>query len=452
MYQQIFNSQRQYFLDGSTRDINNRIAVLKRIKNSLLNNQEELFTAFKIDFNKSRFDVLTTELLLVLDEIDFLIKNVKKFFKKKRVKTNLINYFGKSYVINEPYGNVLIIAPWNYPLQLCLLPVVDALACGNTVILKPSESTPQVSKVIEKVFAPFDKRLICVMNGDHNLSNDLLKLDFDYVFFTGSKRIGQIVMHACSEHLSPCTLELGGKSPCIVMEKANIDKSAKRIVWGKFLNAGQTCVAPDYVLIDKKIKNEFILKVKEYIKEFYYEENKLSDNFTSIINEKHLKRLINLIPYDRVISGGNYQGLMLEPTVIDNVSFDDLLMKEEIFGPILPIISYDDLSEMISKIKSLDRPLALYVFNEDTKEAFKIFNDLSFGGGCINDVIMHLCNPNLPFGGVKQSGIGNYHGMYSLKTFTHQKSLYIKGKIEINLKYPPNTKRSEKILRRITKL
>jgi len=452
MYQQIIESQKQFFLDGNTKDIKKRMIVLKEIKTNILNFQEELFMAFKKDFNKSRFDVLSTELLLVMDEIDFLIKNIKSFFRKKRVKTNFVNYFGKSYIINEPYGNVLIIAPWNYPLQLCLLPAIDALACGNTVVLKPSESTKEVSKIIEKIFATFDKRLICVLNGDHNLSNDLLKLDFDYIFFTGSKRIGQIVMRACSEHLTPCTLELGGKSPCIVMENANIDKSAKRIVWGKFLNAGQTCVAPDYVLIDRKIKNEFIQRVLDYIKEFYYKENELSEDFTAIINEKHLKRLINLIPYDRVISGGNYQKLILEPTVVNDVSFDDLLMKEEIFGPILPIIPYDDIDKALLKIKSLDRPLSLYVFNEDIKEAFNVFNELSFGGGCINDVIMHLCNPNLPFGGIKQSGMGNYHGIYSLKTFTHQKSLYIKGKIEINLKYPPHTKNTEKILRKITKL
>lgn len=452
MYQQIIESQKQFFLDGNTKDIKKRMIVLKEIKTNILNFQEELFMAFKKDFNKSRFDVLSTELLLVMDEIDFLIKNIKSFFRKKRVKTNFVNYFGKSYIINEPYGNVLIIAPWNYPLQLCLLPAIDALACGNTVVLKPSESTKEVSKIIEKIFATFDKRLICVLNGDHNLSNDLLKLDFDYIFFTGSKRIGQRVMRACSEHLTPCTLELGGKSPCIVMENANIDKSAKRIVWGKFLNAGQTCVAPDYVLIDRKIKNEFIQRVLDYIKEFYYKENELSEDFTAIINEKHLKRLINLIPYDRVISGGNYQKLILEPTVVNDVSFDDLLMKEEIFGPILPIIPYDDIDKALLKIKSLDRPLSLYVFNEDIKEAFNVFNELSFGGGCINDVIMHLCNPNLPFGGIKQSGMGNYHGIYSLKTFTHQKSLYIKGKIEINLKYPPHTKNTEKILRKITKL
>lgn len=450
--EKVFVDLKQYFFKGETLDIDKRILFLKSLKCKIIENETRFISALSKDMNKSPFDVLSTELTLIIDELNFLIKKTKSILKRKRVKTNLINFPAKSYIEYEPYGCVLVYSPWNYPLQLSLIPVFDAIACGNTVILKPSEYCVNTSKVMEEIFNDVNPQWFRVINGDTSVAQTLLSFKFDYIFFTGSTAIGKIVMKKASENLIPVTLELGGKSPCIVTDKCDINLAAKRIVWGKFLNAGQTCVAPDYILVHKNIKKEFIKCVIYYIKTFYYAQEKISADFTHIINEAHLNRLLNLIDKDKVIFGGNHDDLCLEPTLMDQVNDDDLIMKEEIFGPIMPIMEYENIKDVISYLKGKEKSLALYIFTNDKTEANLIFKNVSFGGGCINDTIMHLCNLYLPFGGVGTSGIGNYHGKYSLTTFSHCKSVFIKGKAEFKTKYPPINDKKTKFLKRISKL
>lgn len=446
----ILEEQKIFYNSGFTKDVEFRKTALKKIKDELIKNLDLILASFKADLNKNEFDVISTEIMSVLEEIDYMIKNCSKIFKRKRVRTNLINFKSKSYTIKEPYGNVLIISPWNYPLQLSLLPLVGAIACGNTIILKLSEKSKNVSKTISKVLSVFDKKFIYVVDGDAEQSKQLLTLKFDYIFFTGSVQIGKIVMEQASKNLIPLTLELGGKSPCIVDELVDLDLACKRIVWGKFLNAGQTCVAPDYILIDKKIKSDFIDKLIFYIKKFYYINEKLNEKFTHVINEKHIVRLSNMLDKEKIIFGGNVVNKCMEPTIVDNVPIDDTIMKEEIFGPILPIIEFSSFDEALEIIKKQEKPLALYYFGKNKTHEEKVVNSLSFGGGCINDTIMHLTNNNLPFGGVGQSGFGSYHGKHSINTFSREKSILKKSKVELNTKYYPFDDKKLKLLKKIS--
>ncbi len=449
----IVKLQRDFYNANESIDVNFRIHLLKDLKRLLLKYESKFKDAFILDYNKHEFDFLSSEMMIIINELNYMIKHIKKLSKPKKVKTSIFNFPSKGYIYPEPYGVCLIMAPWNYPLQLTLMPLIGALAAGNCIILKPASYSKNVSNVINELFLEFNHpEIVAVILGGRKENQDLLEQRFDYIFFTGGETVGRLVLEKASKYLTPVTLELGGKSPCIVLKDADIDMSARRIVWGKYLNAGQTCVAPDYVCIHKDIHDKFIDRVKYYIDKFYYTNNKLNDDFVYLINDKHLDKILSLIDNNKVIIGGKHNGLCFEPTVMDNVTFKDKIMQEEIFGPIMPIIIYDDIYELLRIINTKEKPLAFYLFTKDKKFAKTIFSLTSFGGGCLNDTIMHLTNENLPFGGVGYSGMGSYHGKKSFETFSHYKSLLFKSKYEIKLKYPPVSKNKLKMLKKLIKI
>ena len=449
---EVVEKARNYFYTGETLLVETRIKLLKKLRENLFKYQEEIKEAFILDFNKGEFDVISTEFLSVISEIDYMVKHIKKFTRKKKVRSNLVNIPSSGYIHYEPYGVVLVMAPWNYPLQLSLVPVVGALASGNVVVLKPSKYAYNVSQVIAKIFSDFDDRVVKVVLGGREENTALLDSKFDYIFFTGGDTVGRLVMEKASHNLTPVSLELGGKSPCIVTSTADINIAAKRITWGKFLNAGQTCVAPDYILVHKSIHDEFIIKVKEWINKFYYQDGVIAKDYPYVINDKHLERLKGLINYNKVIQGGKINGRLIEPTIMDNVTYDDAIMQEEIFGPIMPIITFDNLKEVVEDLKKKPHPLALYLFTKNKEDQDLVFNNVAFGGGCLNDCIMHLTNDRLPFGGVGRSGMGSYHGKKSFLTFSHEKSIFIKGKMELDVKYPPHTSSKLKLIKKFAKV
>lgn len=445
--------QKEFFKSKKTYNINFRINVLKDIRELLIKYKEQFYDAFKKDFNKCEFDVITTEFSLVLEEINYFIKNTKKLSKEKNVCSSIINFPSKSKIYKDPYGLVLIISPWNYPLLLSLQPLIGAISAGNTVILKPSNISENVSNVIFNMFKDYNHpEIIDVILGGRRTVNELINEDVNYIFFTGGENAGKQILEKASNYLIPNTLELGGKSPTIVLDDCSLDITCKRIVWGKFLNAGQTCVAPDYVFVDEKIYNKFIDKCIYYIKKFYYKDGKINDDFPYIINEKHLNRLLSLIDNNKLAFGGNNDNLLLEPTILKDVDILDDIMKEEIFGPILPVLKYSSVNDVLDYIKSRPNPLACYIFTKDIKYAKKLMKFINFGGGCINDTIMHLTSINLPFGGVGQSGMGNYHGKYSFNTFSREKAILIKNKKEIKIKYPPYSNNKYRIIKKLFKM
>ncbi|CDM67498.1 aldehyde dehydrogenase [Clostridium bornimense] len=437
----ILEEQKQYFYSGNTLDISNRKSALIKLKNEIKKNESNIFAALKDDLNKSEFESFATEIAMVYEEIKDAIKNIDKWSRRKKVKTPISQIKASSYIYKEPYGTILIIAPWNYPFQLVMSPLVGAIAAGNTVVIKPSELAPATANVIEKIIGNiFNKEYVVVVQGDVEVNKALLDERFDYIFFTGSIAVGKIVMEAATKYLTPVTLELGGKSPCIVDKSDKIDLFAKRIVWGKLLNSGQTCVAPDYFLIHRDIKEEFLKAVEKYIKEFYGDNPIDSEDYVKIINKRHFQRILSLIDKDNILLGGKYNEskLKIEPTVVEVKSLDEKIMDEEIFGPIMPIITYSKYEEIINIVRSFEKPLALYLFTEDKKLEDRIIKDINFGGGCINDTIVHLATTELPFGGVGMSGMGSYHGKKSFDTFTHEKSILKRSNfIDIPLRYPP---------------
>ncbi len=450
---QIVENQRAYFKSGKTININKRIEILKKLSFLIKEYLPKFNEAFSKDFNKCPFDVLSTEVYLVLEEIKYMIKHLKKLAKPKKVKTSLINYPSKGYLINEPYGVVLIMAPWNYPFQLALEPLIGALAAGNTAIVKPGSYCKNVSETIKNMLSNFDERLIKVVLGGREENQQLLEEKFDYIFFTGGVTVGKLVLEKASRHLTPVTLELGGKSPCIVDIDADIEIAARRITWGKYLNAGQTCVAPDFIYVHKNVHDKFLSYVIDYIKRFYYDTNqKITANFPYLINEKHLNKVMALVDENKIIFGHKSTERLVEPIVLDHVSWDDKIMSEEIFGPIMPILEFTNLDDVINLLKEKEKPLAFYYFSKNKKKALEVMKRVSYGGGCINDTIMHLTNENLPFGGVGLSGYGAYHGKKSYETFSHQKSVLMKGKTELNVKYPPYKDTSYNMLKWLNKI
>jgi len=441
-------NQRAYFNSGATLPLSARKASLRRIKDLLLEYRGKFVEAFKDDYNKCEFDVLATEFTLVLKECDYQIKHLGRLAKPKRARTSILNFPSKGYLLEEPYGVVLIMAPWNYPLQLALEPLMGAIAAGNTCVIKPASYAGNVSKTIYEMFEEFgDPRLISVVLGGREQNQALLDQRFDYIFFTGGAAVGRVVLEKAAVNLTPVSLELGGKSPCIVDVDADVDLAAKRITWGKFLNAGMTCVAPDYIYVHKDIHEEFLRDVIKYIKQFYYVDGRLSADFPHIINEKHLEKVAAFLEPSKTAFGGKIDGLSFEPTILDGVTWDDKCMKEEIFGPIMPILVYDDFDEMLRKVNGQEKPLAFYLFTRNKKKARSVLSVSPFGGSCLNDTIMHLTNDDLPFGGVGRSGMGNYHGEASFRTFSHQKTCLAKGKWEINIKYPPYGEKKLKTLK-----
>lgn len=437
--QEIVSEQKDFFRTQQTKNIKFRKIYLEKLKDLIIKNENLLYEAIYKDFGKSKFDTFTTEISFVLNDINFYLKNLKSLSKPKKVSTNLVNQIGKSRIHSEPLGNILVIGAWNYPYQLSLSPIIAALAAGNCCILKPSEIAENTMKIMAKIINEnFPPEYLYVYEGGIDETTELLKLKFDKIFFTGSTKIGKIVYKAAAENLTPVTLELGGKSPAIITKHANLEVAAKRIVWGKFLNAGQTCVAPDYLLVEESIQEQFLEMLRKYIQEFNYLPN--SEHYTKIINQKNFDRLIQLIDKDKIYFGGNYnkEKLFIEPTILTNINWEDKVMQEEIFGPILPVVSFTNFNIILNEIVELEKPLAAYLFTNNSEEKENFTQKLSFGGGCINDVMMHLGNENLPFGGIGNSGIGSYHGKFGFETFSHQKAILEKATWgEPNIKYPP---------------
>ncbi|MBP6673425.1 MAG: aldehyde dehydrogenase family protein, partial [Bacteroidetes bacterium] len=436
---------------GKTRSVEFRLEQLKRFERALKANEQLLLDAIFADLKKSRYDTFTSELSLVYRELSFMIKNVRKWSKKQRVQTNLLNFPARSYRLAEPRGVTYIAGAWNYPYQLTLLPLVDSLAAGNTAIVKPSEVAPHTSsamaKIINDTFAP---EYCFAAEGGAEKAQEILAQKFDYIFFTGGTKIGQVVYEAAAKHMTPVTLELGGKNPAFVLPDCDIPTCAKRIVWAKLLNAGQTCVAVDYLLVHSSVE-ERLLKEMRSVMEKHYPANGVSDNFMSIVNERHTERIGKLIDPKKVYYGGvvDTKNNFISPTILHNVTFDDEIMKEEIFGPVLPVVRYDDLNDAMKLVRQFPKPLSLYVFGSNNEEKERLFGELSFGGGSQNDAVMYFANDHLPLGGVGASGIGAYHGEEGFKTFSHYKSIMEKATwLEFwFLKTPPYSEWKLKILR-----
>ncbi|MFD0829204.1 aldehyde dehydrogenase [Neobacillus sp. M.A.Huq-85] len=425
-YHELLTKQRNFFQSGKTKEISYRIQALQALGQLIRTNETEIMAALKKDLNKSEFDSYITELGIVLEEIRFSLKHVKKWAKPRKVKASLAQIGSKSYIYPEPYGVTLIISPWNYPFQLAIAPLIGAIAAGNCAVLKPSELTPDTSKLIATLISKtFPEEYITVVEGAVETSQALLNENFDYIFFTGSVSIGKVIMEAAAKNLTPVTLELGGKSPCIIHKDANLKLAAKRIAWGKYLNAGQTCVAPDYLYVHCDIKEEFLNALVNAIEELYSSNVFNSGTFTKIVSERHFKRLLGFLSNGEVYYGGkkDLKSLTIEPTILDHISWNDSVMQDEIFGPILPVLKYDTAEKMVEKINAHPKPLALYLFSESNEFQSLILNQISFGGGCINDTVYHLSSPYLPFGGVGESGIGAYHGKGSFDVFSHEKSV-----------------------------
>lgn len=437
----ILARQRTFFAGGKTLDVKFRIDALKKLREAVTIHENDILEALRKDLNKSAFEAYATEIGMVRKELDGAIKKLPKWVRKKRVRTPLIHFLSSSYMVPEPYGVVLIMSPWNYPFQLTFAPLAGAIAAGNCAVVKPSSYSPNTSRLLKDMLGEcFGEEYVAVVEGGREANRELLEQKFDYIFFTGSVKVGKVVMEAASKHLTPVTLELGGKSPCIVDKSADIELAARRIIWGKCLNSGQTCVAPDYLLVHRSVKEQLIKAMKKYITEFYGGNPCQNPEYPRIINEKHFNRLRGLMTDGRILAGGevNEETLQISPTVIDQVSWDSQVMQEEIFGPILPVIEFSDMREVITAVKSRPKPLALYLFTNDKEVERRIIRNVSFGGGCINDTIIHLATSYMPFGGVGESGMGRYHGKWSFDTFSHEKSIMKKSNLfDIKLRYPP---------------
>jgi aldehyde dehydrogenase (NAD+) len=413
----------------------------------IVKHENEIIDALYEDFKKPKFEAIATETSYIITELKDTIKNIHNWSSIKKVWPSILNFPSTDYIVKEPYGKVLIIAPWNYPFQLALCPLIAAVAAGNQVVLKPSELTPKTSEIIVKIIEKvFNQYHVKVIEGGVETTQELLSKRWDYIFFTGSVAVGKIIAKAAAEYLTPVTLELGGKNPCIIDETANLKLAAKRITWGKFLNAGQTCIAPDYILIQEDMKTHFVKHLTSEIKKAYGAIPKNSSDYARIVNEKNWHRLISMIEPEKVIFGGEYdlEDYYISPTLIDENSLESLIMQEEIFGPILPIITYkeeDDINKVLSRF---EKPLALYVFTDDRKFAKKIMTTFSFGGGCVNDTVSHFANKRLPFGGVGHSGMGAYHGQLSFDTFSHHKGIVKRANwLDIKLRYAPYSNKVE---------
>lgn len=435
--------QKEYFATNETKDIEFRINKLKKLKDVLKSNEEGIFEALNKDLRKSSFESYITEVGMVYDEINIQIKNIRKWSKKRRVKTPMVQWPAKSFVQLEPYGTVLIIGPFNYPFMLTLSPLIGAIAAGNTVVIKSSELAIETANIIKKILGEvFEEKY--VLQADSHRGKEvvqaLLKEKFDYIFFTGSPTVGKIIMKAAADNLTPVTLELGGKSPCIVDKECKVNLAAKRIVWGKLMNAGQTCVAPDYIYVHKDISQKFLEKLKEEIKIQFGEKALESEDFCKIVNEREFERVLSYIDKDKLAFGGSFnrERLQIEPTILYDVNWNDKVMEREIFGPIFPILIFDDLDEIIDIINSKDKPLALYYFSEDKNKVNKVLNSTSSGGVTINDTLVHVSSAYLPFGGVGNSGMGEYHGKYSFDLFSNKKGVMDrKTFLDLKIRYAP---------------
>jgi len=441
MIQKKIEKQKEFFKTNNTKDISFRMLYLFKLKEVIQNKEEKILEALKKDLGKSDFEAYTSEVGFVLKSLDYTLKNIRNWAKTKKVRRPIFMPISKSYVKYEPHGTVLIIGPFNYPFQLIMEPLIGALAAGNTAIIKPSDKTPETVEILREIIEEvFDKEHVDVVTGNREAVSELIHSDFDYIFFTGSVPVGKIVMEAASKNLTPVTLELGGKSPAIVHKDADIEKAAARIAWGKYYNSGQTCIAPDYIYVHEDVKDRLLEGLIKEIVDFYGVEPLKSPDYGRIINHKEFNRLSDLIDDQKLYFGGEKieEKLKISPTILTNVTWDDDVMQEEIFGPILPVLTYNKISEVVNIIKDKPRPLSLYLFTEDKNLQKKIEDEVPFGGGCINDTISHVSSPRLPFGGTGNSGIGSYHGEESFITFSHKKSMMKKStKFDIRYIYPP---------------
>lgn len=452
---EIVLAQREFFGAGKTMGIEYRKQQLVKLRAAVLRYESKIAEALKADLGKSETEGYMCEIGLALEELSYMISHVAKLAAPKRKPTPIVNFHAKSFIVKEPYGCVLIMSPWNYPFLLCIQPLAGAIAAGNCVLIKPSAYSPRTSAVIkEMIEETFDKSYVAVVEGGREENKALLEERFDYIFFTGGVNVGRQVMEKASRYLTPVTLELGGKSPCIVDKTCNIKRAARRIAFGKYLNCGQTCVAPDYLLIHEDIKDEFLNELFAQITVMFSKVPLEAPDYGKIINEKHFNRILSLIDEKKVVFGGQSDAarLKIAPTVMDGVTRQDAVMQEEIFGPVLPVITVKSMKEAESFIKAGEKPLALYVFTDDKIVAKRFMQHVSFGGGCINDTIMHISNPNLPFGGVGASGMGSYHGAKSFETFTHAKSvLQTYNWIDMPLRYQPYTEKTTRLIKRFLK-
>ena len=449
--QALLEKQRAYYRSGATIPVKFRVDQLRKLYETVKKYQNEINEALKSDLGKSYYEGFMCESGLVLTEISYMIKHTKKFAKRKTVATPLAQFHSRSYKQPVPYGNTLIMSPWNYPFLLTLDPLADAIAAGNTVVVKPSAYSPATSMIVEKIIKEcFSPEYVAVVTGGRAENTALLDQKFDFIFFTGSQAVGKEVLRRAAEHLTPAVLELGGKSPCIVDASANIKLAAKRIVWGKYLNCGQTCVAPDYILCESSVKDEFVKAACAEIKNQYGDDPLKNKDYGKIINEKHFTRLCGLIDENKVVIGGNANPdtCQIAPTVMDNVTYGDAVMGEEIFGPIMPILTFDDFDAVVDELKAKDKPLALYLFTSNKKHIKRVTGELSYGGGCINDVVIHLATSNMGFGGVGESGMGAYHGKDGFDAFSHYKSIVDKKTwLDLPMRYQPfKSKLYEKLL------
>ena len=451
-----YEKQKKFFNSGTSKSIQYRINSLKKLKKNISLNENEIINALKSDLGKSETETFFSEIALIYIEINLALKNVKRWAKKRKVSSSLINFLSSDYIIPEPYGVTLNISPWNYPFQLSISPLIGAVAAGNTVILKPSEFSSKTSEIIKKIIEnTFEKGHVDVILGGPEIGSKLLDFNWDYIFFTGSTNIGKIVAQKAAINLTPTTLELGGKNPCIVDETANLKVASKRIVFGKFLNCGQTCIAPDFILVHESVKKDFTEKIIERIRKIYNEDVENSENYSRIINKKHFSRLIKLLEKDKIIYGGknNPNSNFIEPTLIDGSNFNSSLMKEEIFGPILPVVSYSNKDELKKILDNYKDPLAFYIFSNDKKFSNELIKRYSFGGAAVNDTISQIVNHRLPFGGIRNSGLGSYHGKQSFKTFSFYKPYIVKSNIfDLNAKYKIDSSSViYKLLKRVVK-
>lgn len=438
----IFEAQKQSCRQRKLHSYEARILALERLKEAILQSSDEIEAALKKDLGKSRVEAYISEIQFVISEINYALKHLKKWMKPKRVKTPLVHLPAKSYIVKEPLGTVLIISPWNYPFQLLMAPLVGARAAGNTAILKPSELAPATSRVIAKLISMhFEKDELAVVEGAVQETTWLLELPFDHIFYTGNGNVGRIVMEKAAVNLTPVTLELGGKSPCFIFGRGNIDLTAKRIVWGKFFNTGQTCIAPDYILVDPKYKRDLVEKMEKYIRAFYGSDIKKSPDYGRIVNERHFKRLSELIEPNDLLLGGSTDAkeLFIEPTVV-NADGGSRIMEDEIFGPLLPVLEFDSFDDALAFVKERPKPLATYVFSNDDTVIERCQAEISAGGMCINDTLIHISTDQLPFGGVGPSGMGRYHGYFSFELFSHLKSVMKRSFfLDLAVRYPPYT-------------
>lgn len=447
-------AQKACFQSQRTKDAGYRLKLLKTLKQDILKQEKAILQALYNDFRKSEFETYISEFGLVVSELNLAIKKLKRWSKPKSVIPSILTFPSRDYIYKVPYGSVLVIAPWNYPFLLAMNPIIMAIAAGNTVVLKPSELTENTSNIITTIIKNVFPEDVCTsITGGIPVANELLKQKWDYIFFTGSTKVGKIVAEAAAKHLTPVTLELGGKSPCIIDDTVDVKLVARRLVWGKFFNGGQTCIAPDFVIIKSNIKNELVNAVKKEIIRRYGENPVYSDDFPRIINSKNTKRLLALIENENVIFGGEFDENLnyFSPTIIDNPKLDSKIMMEEIFGPILPILTYDTEEDISKMMFNMERPLSFYVFSKNKSFSKKMIQTYNFGGGVVNDTLVHFGNPKLPFGGVGASGMGNYHGKHGFDTFSHKKSIMKRGTwLDIPVRYAPY-KGKIKLLKKVFK-